>query len=1437
MIQIDKLSFDFVVPQEESAKRLYSNWDSFCHQCFVQVAEEYFNAYDNDDVIYEFERIDLDLGVITEENIYEEYPKRLREQLMKINPSSIRKCADKNEELNPNSHIVNFIYFLRYGCLRTDSIIDFNNEIEWLNNLSDTEIDTCVKEIVGIVRINDSFFYRLTSYITNTTFLHRLFQTVISMPEYGIKERRRFFILFLELRKDIIVGFIHKTSDFAILNNLSELLDCNSVKMIMSEETALFATAGIASFWHSFYVWMIQSYPYDETEMYGDKSQFIRHIHRQLLMFVSSGNRFSYFSKDELVSQFLKSVFGADKYIYMIDVIYRRLSDTSGKISAQNYQLQELYMVFVRLSMMNSLSFSSKNIPTNVQSKHTFTSYQSMINRLTDFLRNENINDSDKQILVKQIVDDYPELFVKWLHENSRDLQNIMQYFTGIFNEYHIYRLLASISVSLIEWTKDLKNSIKNTQRYFTWLNNVSDERLEQLFCKSILLWIADDSCYSEHRFKRLINLIYHQITGNNVLSIKEFQSLQEKLSMILSESEIINDSTVINHNDSTEINHDRLKMILLSSEVSDTVKRRESALFWSNHSRDYSEAITILHHYGILSLVVRHTNSNALREIIHGLSVHSFGTSSVSLLQRIYDWLESHDVYVNSHVIIAEAEIIPQLLLWISESKSKDVALTREILLSLFALFFGKSDAESSLRYFVEEIAKDNEQSLLSELHVYEHIEHNKETVKGRLSRLSDDDIARLKSVFLSSEASNAVKSRESALFWSNHSEDYSEAITILHQSGLLSLVVRHTNSNALREIIHGLSVHSFGTSSVSLLQRIYDWLESHDDYVNSHVIIAEAEIIPQFLLWISESKSKDVALTKEVLLSLFALFFGKSDAESSLRYFVEEIAKDNEQSLLSELHVYEHIEHNKETVKGRLSRLSDDDIARLESVFLSSEASNAVKRRETALFWSNHSEDYSEAITILHQSGLLSLVVRHTNSNALREIIHGLSVHSFGTSSVSLLHRIYDWLESHDDYVNSHVIIAETDRIPQFLLWISESKSKDVTLTREILLSLFAMLFGKSDAESSLRYFVKEIAKGNEQSLLFELKSYEETGVTDSDKANITSLDNLVESGVSEIFKIRLLHYYLHNSPRQLLEYIRSTVKQGILLERQWCEWIDTNELRDLACGISISVTDLFIQIVDILQIDKETERKVWVAYFVRYNNDDWFYNTSEENIEQFVDEFYIIQGKNEDEILTEKKQLIQNIKETLNIVLLDNPTEDLTNEQIVNNAGLCLLAPWFVRLFDMLGYLDSEHKKLKNTSSKIRAVFLLQYLVYGEERKYEEYELIFNRLLTDLPQYIPIPKCLNLTDEERQIADGMISGVKANWENMKGTSDSGFRKSFISRNGVLEQKDEYWMLTINEKAYDILLETIPWAFRQIRLPWLKKMIQVSWHDKQII
>ena len=147
----------------------------------------------------------------------------------------------------------------------------------------------------------------------------------------------------------------------------------------------------------------------------------------------------------------------------------------------------------------------------------------------------------------------------------------------------------------------------------------------------------------------------------------------------------------------------------------------------------------------------------------------------------------------------------------------------------------------------------------------------------------------------------------------------------------------------------------------------------------------------------------------------------------------------------------------------------------------------------------------------------------------------------------------------------------------------------------------------------------------------------------------------------------------------------------------------------------------------------------------------------------------------------------------------------------------------------------YLDKEKRQFRNTASKVRTVFLLQYLAYGEERVWREAELAFNRLLTALPGNVPLPRQLHLNEEERQTANSMVQGVKANWPQMNGTSVEGFRGSFLARRGTLELEGEHLMLAVEEKAYDILLETIPWSFRQIRLPWLKKYVQVKWHEKQ--
>lgn len=179
-----------------------------------------------------------------------------------------------------------------------------------------------------------------------------------------------------------------------------------------------------------------------------------------------------------------------------------------------------------------------------------------------------------------------------------------------------------------------------------------------------------------------------------------------------------------------------------------------------------------------------------------------------------------------------------------------------------------------------------------------------------------------------------------------------------------------------------------------------------------------------------------------------------------------------------------------------------------------------------------------------------------------------------------------------------------------------------------------------------------------------------------------------------------------------------------------------------------------------------------------------------------------------------------------------------EDSNNEKRelvkVENAGLCLFGPWLDRLFVTLGYLNDERRDFKDDESRIRAIFLLQYIVYGEEREYRETDLVFNRLLVGLPQHIPFPKQLPLTGEEKQTVDSMVADIKAYLPSMDGTSVRGFRQNFIARSGTLEQQEEQWLLTMEEKTIDILLETIPWYFRQIRLPWLKKYVQVMWHEK---
>ncbi len=163
-------------------------------------------------------------------------------------------------------------------------------------------------------------------------------------------------------------------------------------------------------------------------------------------------------------------------------------------------------------------------------------------------------------------------------------------------------------------------------------------------------------------------------------------------------------------------------------------------------------------------------------------------------------------------------------------------------------------------------------------------------------------------------------------------------------------------------------------------------------------------------------------------------------------------------------------------------------------------------------------------------------------------------------------------------------------------------------------------------------------------------------------------------------------------------------------------------------------------------------------------------------------------------------------------------------------INNAGLILIAPFLSRLFDLLSFI--ENKEFKGKDKQIHAAFLLQYLVFGKNKDlYPEHELVLNKILVALDNEQSIPQTIELTEEECSHAEYLLKSVLQHWEKLRNTSLAGLREAFLQREGKLEFKDDSILLTVESKAYDVLLDSVPWNFRTVKFLWMRQVIQVRW------
>lgn len=161
-------------------------------------------------------------------------------------------------------------------------------------------------------------------------------------------------------------------------------------------------------------------------------------------------------------------------------------------------------------------------------------------------------------------------------------------------------------------------------------------------------------------------------------------------------------------------------------------------------------------------------------------------------------------------------------------------------------------------------------------------------------------------------------------------------------------------------------------------------------------------------------------------------------------------------------------------------------------------------------------------------------------------------------------------------------------------------------------------------------------------------------------------------------------------------------------------------------------------------------------------------------------------------------------------------------------VNNAGIVLLAPFFPRLLSMLNL--EENGVFKDEKTRFKAISVMSYSVYGSV-DIPLSELTLFKVLVGLDVSTAVPSVIELSDNEKETVDIMLSAVINHWTSIGNTSVEGLRESFLQREGKLEDKEDHYQLSVNEKAYDMLLDSIPWDFKMIRFPWMAEAMIVNW------
>jgi hypothetical protein len=169
------------------------------------------------------------------------------------------------------------------------------------------------------------------------------------------------------------------------------------------------------------------------------------------------------------------------------------------------------------------------------------------------------------------------------------------------------------------------------------------------------------------------------------------------------------------------------------------------------------------------------------------------------------------------------------------------------------------------------------------------------------------------------------------------------------------------------------------------------------------------------------------------------------------------------------------------------------------------------------------------------------------------------------------------------------------------------------------------------------------------------------------------------------------------------------------------------------------------------------------------------------------------------------------------------------DVDDDLVIDGAGMVLLWPFLETLFSRLELLTQE-RLFGDEAQRQRAMALLGFLVDGDGDP-PEWRLTLAKLLCGALPQAPYGLEAPLSDAEQAEVEGLLQAVLGHADGRLGDDGAALRQGFLQRPGLLSARPGAWVLQVERRPGDELLDGLPWSWSWIRLPWMDDLLQVVW------